>query len=244
MDPLQTFSEIYGEIPEWVDVMNQYAPQVLQDYTALRMHVMADGALTRREKELILVGINAARRYETSMMYHTKGAIDAGATPGDIADCILATVISRGLPAWLEGQKAVRYARQYASVETPDGQAEVTPESDLFGTVEAAQHYYEETFGTMPAWASLMREEDAPSFVSYTNMRYHCLKHKHVSEMLKELVLVGINAAERYPEGVEIHVRGARSKGASTQQIAECLFTALLTAGIPAWFTGYKHLLA
>jgi alkylhydroperoxidase/carboxymuconolactone decarboxylase family protein YurZ len=64
------------------------------------------------------------------------------------------------------------------------------------------------------------------------------LREGQVSRKLKELVLVGINVAERYPEGVRIHIEGARAYGATDAELAECHLTAVLTAGIPAWFEG------
>ncbi|HEY8528248.1 MAG TPA: carboxymuconolactone decarboxylase family protein [Paenibacillaceae bacterium] len=67
-------------------------------------------------------------------------------------------------------------------------------------------------------------------------MRQQLLRDGAVSRKLKELTLLGINLAERYPRGVKLHAEGARKCGASDEQIAETALTALLTGGIPAWF--------
>jgi alkylhydroperoxidase/carboxymuconolactone decarboxylase family protein YurZ len=241
MDPLQTFAELYGTVPTWVQTLHEFAPDVLAHYTSLRTAVMQDGALPRKDKELILVGINAARRYETSMLYHTQGALDAGASVLEIADAVLCTVISRGLPAWLEGQKAVRFALEHQAATTA-ATPSVAPQQTLLQDTAACDAYYTRTFGQLPAWAALMRDTSEDVYISYTNLRNASLAETHIRPALKELILAGINAAERYPEGVRIHASGALAKGATKAQLAECFTTALLTAGIPAWFLGTDFL--
>ncbi|MCL6516323.1 carboxymuconolactone decarboxylase family protein [Alicyclobacillus sp.] len=245
MDPLETFRRIYGQVPDWAEVMHEWAPEALRHYTALRMAVLEDGALARKDKELILVGINAARRYETSMLYHTQGAHDAGATAAEVAETVLTAVISRGLPAWLEGRKAVAFAverERQMSGQTTVVAPSPAPAQRQMTTVEECEAYYRHAFGDIPGWASLMRDVQPDIFISYTNLRSACLRPGTLSPKVKELVLTGINAAERYPLGVEIHARGALEKGATRAELAECLLTAVLTAGIPAWFTGYSFL--
>ncbi|MBY7144535.1 carboxymuconolactone decarboxylase family protein [Virgibacillus sp. NKC19-3] len=71
--------DIYGEIPEWVQKMNDYHPKVLEYYTNLWNEVMKEENISKKEKELILVGINAARRYEKDLLNHAKRAINLGA---------------------------------------------------------------------------------------------------------------------------------------------------------------------
>lgn len=56
---------------------------------------MKDGA----EKECILVGVNAARRYDAGMLHHIKAALEAGTTLEELAE-ILSVCISL---TWLAG---------------------------------------------------------------------------------------------------------------------------------------------
>lgn len=243
MDPLQAFREIYNEVPDWVVAMHETVPDALRHYTELRTTVMKNGALSRKEKELILIGVNAARRYETSLLYHVKGAMDAGATSSEVADTVLTAVISRGLPAWLEGQKAVTFALDYEAQrgENTDPQRELSLQPPLL-TIEDCDAYCVSTFGGIPEWALKMRDFQPDVLVSYMNLRKGTLRDNQIPAKLKELVLVAINAAERYELGVAIHTKGAFAQGVTKAELAECLLTAVLTAGIPAWFTGYDFL--
>jgi len=235
-----------GHLAEWMDKMDHYAPEVLEAYKRLNELVLRNGALSRKEKECILVGINAARRYEKSMLYHTKCAIDVGASLDELAEILSVCILSRGLPAWLEGMKALAYAAKYIDetrapkvLSKHNGQK---PNRYSFESLDDCIHYYDNMFGTLPQWAKVLLDYSPDTLLHYTNLRNANLSDGRVSRKLKELVLVGINTAERYPEGVRIHTEGARSCGATEMEIAECHLTAVLTAGIPAWFEGAQFL--
>ena len=61
-DALAFFEQVYGEVPEWVRTMHEHRPDALAGYTALRRAIMEECVLSRKEKEWVLVGVNAARR--------------------------------------------------------------------------------------------------------------------------------------------------------------------------------------
>lgn len=234
-DALTFFKQVYGEVPEWVRTMHQQRPEALNDYLTLRRTVMDKGALSRKEKEWILVGVNAARRYERSMLYHTRGALDAGSTVSELAEILLPCVLSRGIPAWLEGYKALVYAEQYLGRRGGEETTEATATS--ITTVEEALAYFSgEAGGDQPEWVSVMNVYAPGALRDYANLRRLVLADGHVPRKMKELVLVGINLSERYPSGVSLHVTGARRLGATDAELVDVALTCILTAGIPAWF--------
>lgn len=229
---------MYGEVPGWVQKMHQQKPAALEAYTALRHSVMEEGALSRKEKEWILVGVNAARRYERSMIYHTRGALDAGSTTEELAEILLPCILSRGLPAWLEGYKALDYAQRYLGESAPaETNEDYEKEAPIISSVEEALAYYQgEASGSLPPWVQIMNSYSPGVLQNYTNLRQIALSDGRVPRKAKELVLVGINLSERYPAGVSLHVTGARRTGATEAELAEVALTCVLTAGIPAWF--------
>lgn len=237
---LEFFKQVYGQVPEWVSKMHQFSPKALEYYTKLRGEILVDGKLSKKDKELLLVGVNAARRYERSMIYHTKGAIDSGATVDEIADIIATCIISRGIPAWLTGIKAIQYAIQDLHGKQSN---ELLAEQNLnFNSLEDCLHYYEKESGRLPEWVQLLKEHNPEVLYQYSNLRNHVLTDRHVSRKLKELVLVGINVCEMYKEGIQIHIHNAKKLGATDEEIAEVSLVGLLTAGIPAWFEGSDFL--
>lgn len=237
---LDYYGKVENQVPEWISKMHQYAPKVLEHYTMLRQEVLVDGKLSKKDKELILVGINASRRYERSMIHHTKGALDSGATVDEIADIIATCIISRGIPAWLTGIEAIKYA-----ISELDGQScplQKTEEDRSFASVEDCLKYYDQEFERTPDWVDLLKKYNPEVLLRYSNLRNTVLVDNRVSRKLKELVLVAINVCEHYKKGIEIHVNNARELGASDEEIAEVSLVALLTAGIPAWLEGSDFL--
>lgn len=234
-DTIAFYKEVYGEVPEWVQTMHERRPHALDAYTVLRRVTMEEGVLSRKEKEWLLVGVNAARRYERSMMYHTKGALDAGSTADELAEILVPCILSRGLPAWLEGYKALVYAEQYLDQSNRSECVEAVAPS-IPSVEEALAYYREEAGGHEPDWVQLMKAYAPGPLRDYTNLRRIALSDGHVSRKMKELVLVGINLAERYPSGVSLHAGTARQLGATDAELVDVALTCLLTAGIPAWF--------
>jgi AhpD family alkylhydroperoxidase len=234
-DPLAFFTEVYGSVPDWAQMMHDYAPAALVQYTQLRDQILVEGALAKKDKELILVGINAARRYERTMLLHTKGALDAGASIEELASLLTTCIISRGIPSWIVGMEAIKYAITYVGQQaSPNGPTEEQHEP-LPQTAEDCLAYYTSDSGAVPDWVQQLYQTNPEVLVQYCQLRTVALSSGAVSRKLKELLLIGINAAERYPEGIRIHVAGARKHGASNQEIAEVALVAVLTAGIPAW---------
>ncbi|NHM32893.1 carboxymuconolactone decarboxylase family protein [Neobacillus terrae] len=236
---LEYFEKVYGQVPEWASKMHQFSPTALDHYTALRNEILVKGKMKQKDKELILVGVNAARRYERSMLYHTKGAIDAGATVEEIIEIISTCIISRGIPAWMTGIKAISYA-----LNDLKGQYSIEPvhEEKGFTSVEECLNFFRDGSGAVPEWLNLLGKHNPDVLIQYCSLRKIVLKEQAVSRKLKELLLVGINVCERYKEGVALHVKGARNFGATDEEIAEISLVGLLTAGIPAWFEGSDFL--
>ncbi|MEN1967834.1 carboxymuconolactone decarboxylase family protein [Lentibacillus sp. N15] len=235
--------EADGELLSWVRQMKEYAPDALEAYTRLEQVILKDGALSRKEKECILVGVNAARRYEAGMFHHTKAALEAGTTLEELAEILSVCILSRGLPAWLEGIKALAFAGKSQKVaEGKTVEATSAMRDDAFFDLDECLNYYQHTFGSKPQWVMDLANYQPATLLHYTNLRNGNLNDGNVPRKLKELTLVAINTSERYPEGVRIHTEGAKSCGATMAELAECHLIAMLTAGMPAWAEGAKLL--
>lgn len=105
---LEYFARVYGELPQWVTDLADSAPDFFRAYHQLRAEVLADGPLLRREKELLLVSINAVERYEFGLLHHLRGAFEGGGTWDQAVEAILVGVAAGGMPAWLEAAPVLR----------------------------------------------------------------------------------------------------------------------------------------
>jgi len=105
---IREYEKSWGYVPDWVQMLAKYSPQALEGHYTIRSQALTDGALTRKVKELMLVGINAARGFQTPMIAHIRGALDAGATEEEIHETLLVAVATAGIPAYIEGVKALK----------------------------------------------------------------------------------------------------------------------------------------
>ncbi|MCM3636254.1 carboxymuconolactone decarboxylase family protein [Sporosarcina luteola] len=220
---LDYFKEVYGAVPGWVGKMHAYRPDALSHYTSLRSAIMGEGLLSSKEKDLLLVGINAARCYERSMVYHTKGAIDGGATIPELIEYLLVAYRYGGLMAMQTGIQSVKYALSLKGL--PEGQMP-------YGVCN--EH-------VLSYFLSILEEEDA-WFVSNILKAPEELQDDLllvsgvVSAKMKSLLMVGIHST--CLQGMEAGkwMEKARENEATEGELAEVGLICLLTAGIPAWF--------
>lgn len=104
----------WGTVVEEAKGLNGALGDVMKAYGGLHKAVMVDGALDKKTKELIALGIGIARMCEGCIISHTRGALKAGATKAEIADAAAVAVMMSGGPGTVYGAKAVAVAEQFA----------------------------------------------------------------------------------------------------------------------------------
>lgn len=232
---LSYFKEVYDAVPGWVQKMHAYRPNVLDHYTSLRSDIMQEGALTRKEKDILLVGMNAARLYERSMIYHTKGAIDGGAALPELVEYLTVPYLYNGVQALKTGVKSLEYALTLKGIEfQAESIDEKTTEELLLYMIEILGNE-DTSFVTNVLKIVKSRDEDL--------LKDYILSDSVVSKTLKHILMVGIFITELRGKQVEEWMEVARTTGASEEQLADVGFICLLTAGIPAWFEASDSLI-
>jgi alkylhydroperoxidase/carboxymuconolactone decarboxylase family protein YurZ len=232
---LTYFKEIYDVVPGWVQKMYDYNPVILDHYTNLRGDIMKPGFLSVKEKDILLVGMNAARLYERSMVYHTKGAIDGGATLPELVEYLIVPYLYNGAQALKTGLKSLEYALSLKGLE-----AQPLPEGDE--TAEEILHHM----------MKLLAEEDTSyveevlAFVrsgDETGLKEKILSDSIVSKKLKHILMVGIYTTVLKGHEAGEWMQAARENGATEGELADTGYICLLTAGIPAWFEASDSLI-
>ena len=105
---LLQYKKTYGEVPDWAETVSQMMPELLGPWLGIRSQVMADGALPRKMKELILLGINLVRRYPSGVENHLRSALEAGATKEQVMETIATAILSSAAPAMYNGPRALK----------------------------------------------------------------------------------------------------------------------------------------
>ncbi len=93
--------EFYAGVAGQMEKMKKDVPAVMAGFGTLFSKVMADGAISLREKELIALGIAVAAKCPPCIMAHTKKCLDAGADKAQILEAASVAVVMGGGPAYM-----------------------------------------------------------------------------------------------------------------------------------------------
>ncbi len=109
-------TEYFGRVMDHHELLGRYYPDCLEKWMDARKSLFEDppqGALTLREKELICIAIEITAR-KPNLGFHTKKAIDAGATVKEIAEIAGICILLAGMITFVEsGQNALKVAEEY-----------------------------------------------------------------------------------------------------------------------------------
>lgn len=85
----------------------------MSGFAQLHSQSLADGALNRKVKELIALGIAIAARCDACIAYHVHDAMRAGATRPEIIETIGVAMMMGGGPATMYGCEAFEALEQF-----------------------------------------------------------------------------------------------------------------------------------
>lgn len=93
-----TIEESLLEYKEGLSEFSQHLPEVVQYYHKFTDACFAEGALSKKTKHLIALGLGVSSTDEYCIIYHTKGAIDNGASKQEILEAAaVATAFNGGM---------------------------------------------------------------------------------------------------------------------------------------------------
>ncbi|MFD6439492.1 carboxymuconolactone decarboxylase family protein [Peribacillus sp. NPDC060186] len=225
---LAYFKEVYDTVPDWVQKMHDYSPRMLDTYTDIRGEAFIDAVLSRKEKDVLIASMNAARLYARSMVYHTKGAIDHGLSIPELAEYFLVAYLYNGTASLKTSLEAVSYALELKGVKVEQPSKE--PES------------IEEIIDVIVTW---MENEDTSFIVETLELiksgndqaiEEKILSNGKVPTRYKHLTMVGNYIVELRGKDAVPWIEKARQAGVSEADLADLGFICILTAGIPTWF--------
>jgi AhpD family alkylhydroperoxidase len=83
------------------ETMRQAAPDLVKGFGGMFLHIMRDGALKRKDKELVALGIAVAQCCEPCITLHVQKCLEAGNSAPEILDAAAVAVTMQGGPAYM-----------------------------------------------------------------------------------------------------------------------------------------------
>jgi len=223
---LTYFKEVYDAVPDWVQKMHDYNPTMLNTYTEIRGEAFRDAVLSRKEKDVLIASMNAARLYPRSMVYHTKGAVDHGLTIPELTEFFLVSYLYNGAESLKTSLEAISYALHLHGIHVEWENPETTEEIietilGFMGTEDKS--FIEETLEVI-------------KIGNQQAIEAKILQDGKVSSRLKHLNMVGNFIIELRGKDAVPWIEKARKAGVSEADLADLGYICILTAGIPTWF--------
>jgi alkylhydroperoxidase/carboxymuconolactone decarboxylase family protein YurZ len=185
-----------------------------------------DGGLPPRVRNLGLTLAFTNKGSNARAHRHGRLALSQGLTRQEAVEGIMAGVVARGLGMLTDMLWLVD--------EAPDGGSRHEPEVELADT-EAILEYMTQAFGAAPSWSILLAETSPRVLEAYYQLRATVFRDAALPRRYKELLVVILNATERFEVGLEAHMRGAIAAGASRSEVLDAAVTSIASGGIVAW---------
>jgi AhpD family alkylhydroperoxidase len=107
-DMTKDYKQITHDIKEYMGELRQLQPEAMQGFSALAKGATADGALDKKTKEFIALGIGISQHCDGCIGFHVKALKDLGATREEVAEVLAMTVYMGGGPALMYAADALR----------------------------------------------------------------------------------------------------------------------------------------
>jgi alkylhydroperoxidase/carboxymuconolactone decarboxylase family protein YurZ len=218
---------IYGSAG-WLKAMADLSPMNARIFAQMVKAILTEGALPLKIKHFILFLVFVVKGYEPLARLHAEAAKRAGATFEEWHEVLFTAILSRGVIAYAEGARILGLVHGAPAKSRKEKRL-------LEDRTEKILSYFKRTFGSVPSFVKLLADKQPALLQAYYKGRSETLKNTALPRKYKELLLVGLNASERYPFGMESHANGALASGATNEELLEAMTTSVLGGGIPAW---------
>jgi AhpD family alkylhydroperoxidase len=116
----------YKRLQALIAELSGNLPGTMRAFTGLHKQATADGALDRKTKELIALGMALSINCGGCVAYHVKQALESGASREEILEAIGVAVMMGGGPAVVYGCEALAALDQFQA-ESNDGSRALAP---------------------------------------------------------------------------------------------------------------------
>lgn len=115
---IKDYSKNYNELSKLMGELGTKIPDTMKAFNDLHNATIRDGALNKKTKELIALGIAITVRCDGCIAFHVKDALTVGATSEEIIETIGVAILMGGGPSLVYGCEAMAALRQFEALST------------------------------------------------------------------------------------------------------------------------------
>ncbi|NEU30675.1 alkylhydroperoxidase [bacterium LRH843] len=180
--------------------LKDLAPEQLKAFNDFNTAVFKDGALSKKEKEIIAVAITHVTQCPYCIDAHTKAAKKAGVTLEELAEAVFVT-------AAIESGGPVSHLTHVHNAKDKDASDVLYTRSNL------------KNVGQLGKFAP-------DGFNGYRAFGAAATKAGKLSSKFKEIIAVAVANTTQCPYCIEVHTKNADKEGATNEELAEAIMVA------------------
>lgn len=108
------YKEVINDISGNMQEFGKQVPDVMKAFSALIGSSTADGALDKKTKELIAIGIAVANRCDGCIGFHTKTLVSLGITEQELAEALGVAVAMGGGPSMMYAANTLKAFKEFS----------------------------------------------------------------------------------------------------------------------------------
>jgi AhpD family alkylhydroperoxidase len=114
------------EVHDIVGKMGEQYPKLAGPFMVFLRRVEQEGVLDTRTKELVSVALSVACKCKWCIAFHTKNALDAGATKDEIIEACYVSILMAGAPSFMYSQLVLKAIDEFTKAKEEIKAAEPT----------------------------------------------------------------------------------------------------------------------
>lgn len=115
---MNSSKEIYEQATGTFQELREFNPSAMNGFLKYVHSTNKDGALSAKFKQIILISVAIAKRCEWCIVYHTKKALELGATREELMEACLVTSLMDGGPAMMHSQVVLNAIDEFNGQKT------------------------------------------------------------------------------------------------------------------------------
>ena len=108
------------EVSDSSAALHQAIPEAMKGFSALGKGAYADGALSRKYKEMIALALSVASRCDGCVAYHAKRVAELGASREEVTEVLGVAIQMGGGPSRVYGGEALRAFDAFSLAEAAE----------------------------------------------------------------------------------------------------------------------------
>ena len=109
----KNYLDITADISASLKAIRTEAPETMQGFSAMAKAATADGALSKKMKELIALAIGVSTRCDGCIGFHAEALVKLGATRAELMETLAMAVYMGGGPSLMYAADALRAFEQF-----------------------------------------------------------------------------------------------------------------------------------